>query len=155
MKFYNTFNRGGGRYTTQEWSAEEMFNFDLLSLCFILAIGCILSFLASAISLIVRLWGWEHDEKLTSVWGIAFATYFIFDYCKGWFVTSVLRMFEDKPTMESMLAFNISLLITHVVLLIFGDTVYFNSKEESRKITLTIVTAVFLGITYLITKSFI
>ena len=151
MKFYNTFKRRNGNYVTQEWSAEEMFNYDLLTFVFILIIGCILTVLSSAVCLFVKLYDYEEDQKAPSIWGIIFSLYFIIDYWRGWLVTFILKLFENAGTMKFMLMVNIALLITHVLLLIFGDTVFYNVEGESeRKYTIIIYTVITLGISYFI-----
>ncbi len=151
MRFYNTFKRGNGDLITQEWSAKEVFDYDLLKFCFIAAVGSILVVLASGICLLARIWDYEEDEKQPSFYGIAFAFYFMLDYHFGWFLTFILKMFEDAHALKLMATCNLALLLTHILLLIFGDTLFFNIEdEEARKPVLVIYTIVTLVLTYLV-----
>lgn len=156
MKWYNSFKRSDGTYTTQEWSAEDMVNYDIMSLVVICVVGSILTVLSSAVCLIARLYDYEENEKAPSFWGIFFALYFIIDYWRGWAVTFILGIFEDAATIKIIALWNLAMLITHILLLIFGDTIYFNIKaERDRKSILVIFTILALGISYLIATSII
>ena len=143
MRWYNSFKRSDGSYTTQEWSAEDMVNYDIMSLVVICIVGSILTVLSSTVCLIARLYDYEENEKAPSFWGIFFALYFIIDYTNGWPVTFILNMIEDAATIKLIAVCNIAVLITHILLLVFGDTIYFNIKVESNRKSSLIVFTVF------------
>ena len=149
MKFYNTFKRKDGNYVTQEWSGEDVFNYDILQLCFILIIGSLLSVLSSTVCLIVKLYDYEEDQKAPSIFGIIFSGYFVLDYYLGWPISFILKLIEPTNTVMTMVNYNASILIVHILLLIFGDTIYYNTNTNKRQtlIFTTIVTAI---ITYFI-----
>ena len=130
MRFFETFKRKNGNYVTQEWSGEEMLNYDILKLAFMLVIGSILTVLSSAVCLFVKLYDYEENQKAPSIFGIIFSLYFLIDYKQGWIVSFILRFFEDENWMRFIFACNLSLLITHILLLIFGDTIFYKNKGE-------------------------
>ncbi len=136
MKYFNTFKRGNGSYVTQEWTADEMFNFEFIKCCVIAIFFSFISVIVSAICLFVRLWDYEEDEKGPSYVGIISAGYFLIDYWRGWIVTWIIRLFEDAATIKIMVILNATMLISHLILLIFGDTIYFNTNERTRYTTL-------------------
>lgn len=151
MKFYNTFKRSNGRYTTQEWSAEEMFNYDIMKFCIIAVLGTLLSVLTSGICLLIRLYEYEENEKAPNIWGGIVALYLLIDYWRGWFITFVLNIIEDTETIKLMMVCNFAILITHILILIFGDTVFYNIEEEvERKYTLVIYSVVSLVLFYFV-----
>ena len=105
------------------------------------------------------------------------------DYCFGWPITFILKLFEDTHTLKLMVAWNCAFLITHIVLLLCGPTLYYNLKDTQekdlnelvieekldyldqqnlanedtsvRKYKLIIATSVLLGISFIISRIFI
>lgn len=149
MKFYNTFKRNNGNYVTQEWSGEDVFNYDIIQFFFITLIGSLLSVISSAICLIVKLYDYEEDQKAPSIFGIIFSLYFVLDYYFGWVITFLLKLIESDVIVANMCAWNIAMLITHVLLLIFGDTIYYNTKINRKRVLVTSVILI-TSITYII-----
>jgi hypothetical protein len=152
MKWIRTFKKGDG-FISQEWSADEMFTFDMLKYLVLGVFISILSALASGLCLLVRLYDYEEGELAPNMVGIGVGLYFVIDYCLKWPVTFILRLFEDDPTMKFMAACNLSILITHVLLVLFGDSIYFGEADESiRKPKLIIITAITLGVSYFLSR---
>ena len=94
MQFFNTFKRRNGSYSTVEFSAQEMLNFDILRLGFIAVLFSFLSVLLSGACLLYRLWDYDTDDKSPSFIGIVTATYFLIDYHKAWLVSFILGIFN-------------------------------------------------------------
>ena len=157
MKYYNTFKRSNGSYVTQEWSAQEMMDYDILAFVFKLFIGALLSSMASAFCLVARLWDYEEDEKQPSLFGILCALYFIIDYHNQWVIYTILTLIEDAHTIKVMATWNTALLPTHILLLIFGDTLFFNLKNglNDKKFLLSLACGVTLAISYFIATYFV
>jgi len=149
MKFYNTFKRNNGNYVTQEWSGDDVFTYDILQFCFLTIFGSLLSVISSTICLFVRLYDYEEDQKAPSIFGVIFSLYFVLDYCFGWPITFILKLFESQTIINNMFAWNVGMLLTHIVLLIFGDTIYYNTKKD-RKAILTIAIIFVFIISYFI-----
>ncbi len=149
MRFYNTFARSNNNFVTQEWSADEMFSFEFIKYCIYGVLLSFISAIASAVCLIARLWDYDEDEKVPSFVGIITALYFLIDYSRGWIVTWILAIVEDAATIKTMAVWNLAMLITHILVLIFGDTIYFNVENEaSRKPTLVCCVIFIIVIAY-------
>ena len=134
MKFYNSFKRSNGSIQTQEFSAEEMLNFQIFKLAMFLIVGSLFAVLVSPITLIFRLFNYDKDEKLPSLIGIVSSLYLMVDYSTNFIVITVLRVVEqgDEKVISTIMACNLVFLIAHVFVLIFGDTIYFNAKEKQK-----------------------
>lgn len=156
MRFYNTFKKDNGNYSTQEWSSDEEFNYGFIKF---IVIGLIVSFvsaIASVICIIARIWDYEENEKKINYIGVFTAMYFIFDIKNGWVINWVLNIFLNPETIKGLFIWNVSLLATHILLLIFGDTVFYNiNNEENRKPLLFIITLFGLILSFFIVKAFI
>ena len=120
MKFINTFRQRDGSYQSTEWTANEVFNLGFIKCVFIGVALSFLSIIASAICLFTRLWDYEENEKQPSFVGIITAFYFICDYSFGWFVTWLIEMCGYGYNLSNMVCLNVALLITHILLLVFG-----------------------------------
>jgi len=150
MKWFKTFTTKDG-FITQEWSADEMFTFDMLKYIFFGILLSILSSLASGICLAVRLYDYEEGELAPNVVGIGIGTYFLLDYCFGWPVQFILRLFEDAQTMKIIASSNLAILVAHVVMVLFGNRIYNSIKNaETRKQTFIIYTILFVGLVFFI-----
>ncbi len=157
MKWYNTFRRGNGTYTTMEWSAQQMLDFTILKYAVIAIVSSFLSVLVSGLCLLYRLWDYDTDDKSPSFIGIVSSLYFLIDYYNGWIVSFILWIFNSESTMRNLVQLNAVCLITHVLVLIFGDTIYFNTQGEPavKKRILLAFTAICLIVSYLITIPFV
>ncbi len=154
MKYFNSWKRGDG-FVTQEWTADEMFNFEFIKYIIFGVLISFLSVIASAICLVVRIFDYDNDEKAPSYIGIATSLYFLIDYANGWFITWLIKMLGYGYNLKIMATFNLTMLLIHVFILILGDTIYFNAVESVRKRNLIIYTGFAVIIFYNISKYFI
>ena len=95
-------------------------------------------------------------KKTPSFIGIVVSLYLLIDHANDWLITTILRVVElgDEKTINTIMVFNLMFLITHIVLIIFGDTIYFNVKDTSiRKQTLIIYTVFCLGASFIVSNS--
>lgn len=153
-KFYNSFKRNDGGWETQEWSASEMFDYYFIKY---ILIGVALSFLSAVVSgilLLVRLFDYDNDEKAPTFIGIGTSLYFVIDYANGWIISWVIKSLNYASELRLMAIWNLTMLLTHVFILVLGDTIYFNAKETERKRTLFIYTGFVVVILYNISKCF-
>ena len=158
MKFLNTFKQRDGSYQTTEWKANEVFNLGFVK-CIIIGVALgFISIIASAICLVARLWDYEENEKQSSFIGIITALYFICDYWRGWFVTWLIDICGYSYNLGNMVCLNVALLVTHILLLIFGDTFFYGLEDDAetdKNYYLGIMCVISMVVTFLITKIFI
>jgi|ERR1035437_10069604 hypothetical protein len=154
MQYFNTFKRGDG-LVTQEWTADEMFNFEFVKYVIFGVLISFLSVIASSICLVVRLFDYDNDEKAPSFVGIVTSLYFLIDYVNGWFVTWLMKILGYGYNLKLFACVNLTMLLVHVFILVLGDTIYFNAEESIRKRSLIIYTGFAIVIAYNVSKCFI
>lgn len=138
MKFYNTFKGRDGSYRTTEFSANDMFNIDIIVLLIYGALGTLLSTFASGILILVTLHDFEDERAKPSIWGALISIYFLLDVTHHWIMWVFLRLiYGFKEEGDYWITFfthiNISFLVTHIVLIVLGGTFYFNGPRETAK----------------------
>jgi len=156
MKFYNTFKKGDGSYRTYEFSAEEMLNLDIITFVIVGSICALLSTIASAVLIIVTLHDYEREGIKPSIWGSFIGLYFLIDMYNHWILWIFLRILEGEYWLNIFYNLNIAYFVTHLFLVIFGATVYYNVEDPSqRKTKLVMATAfVFFGTLLMIREFF-
>lgn len=60
----------------------------------------------------------------SNIVGILYSVYMIIDIKKGWLLSVFLNFFYTEKDHEMIIAFNISTIITHTILLIFGEELF-------------------------------
>ncbi len=155
MKFYNTFKKGDGSYRTYEFSAEEMLNLDIITFLIVGSICALLSTIASAILIFVTLHDYEDEGIKPSIWGGLIGLYFLIDIYNHWLIWIFLRLFESEKWIAIIYNLNIAYFVTHLFLIIFGATVYYNVEDANkRKGTLITRTCGVFFLTLLIIHTF-
>lgn len=154
LKFFNTFKRGDG-FVTQEWTATEMFDYELIKYVFIGVLVSFVSVILSGVLLVIRLFDYNNDEKAPSFIGIGASLYFLIDYYNGWFVTWLMKMLGYGYNLKAMAIWNLTMLLAHILLLVIGDTIYFNTEEPQRQKTIFIYAGFAVVVLYNISKCLI
>jgi hypothetical protein len=60
----------------------------------------------------------------SNIIGILYSVYLIIDIKKEWLLSIFLNFFYQKPDHEMIIHFNISTIVTHTILLIFGEELF-------------------------------
>lgn len=156
MKYYKSEKSNTGGFLTTEWTANEMFGANMIEFIIRLAIFAGLSLIASFGLLIVRLYDYEENEKGSSIWGIIISSYFIVDMHYHLVLHFLFTIFTslDIPFWSRI---NISILVAHVLLLVFGDTIFYGIDEDdrSRKIYMGLMLIGSIILSYMVAWIFI
>jgi hypothetical protein len=146
MKFYNTFKSFGG-YTTVEWSSDEMFNYQMIIGLIFAYILSILSIIASGICIFLTLADIERQGVKTSIYGALMSGYYLLDVYNDWILNSILKLFLSDQWYHISLNLNIIYFVTHIFLLLFSATIYYNtsiaSQRKTKLVTYTVYVFVF------------
>ena len=153
-KIVVTRSRGGsgGGYISEIFSLDTWANINGF---FALLIFIMFVFIEPCVSgIILVLYCLEIGELVTpissNIIGILYSGYLIFDIKKEWILSFFLKLFYEKTDNEIIIDFNVAAIITHVILLIFGDEL-FNRFNQSR-FSLFIFIAIVTGVSFLFIK---
>ena len=92
-----------------------------------------------------------HTPIKTNIFGILYSGYLILDIKKEWLLSIFLHFFYKKEEFGMIINFNISAIIAHGVLCVFGEDIY-KGVGESRFL-LFLVSAALLGFPFLLINS--
>jgi hypothetical protein len=154
MANYKTFKTWDGAYTSFEWSDNAIAGLSLTHVAFFLIMSALLSVVISPFFIFVTLYSIINDEDDGKFWasfiGFVFSVLICLDLHYH-FILNVLYIFlfgEKRVLLFYVL--NLSYIVTHLFLMIFGPSVYLNSREHKRDNNIIVSTLVVLIVSFLV-----
>ena len=139
---FSSTNSDGTKISTEEYDFNTFAQLEMLSWgtklilgMLILGVGMLLTSIASSVILVIALYNFNGRLKIPHVLGIILSGYFLIDAYNGWLALVLLNSFVNESTINFLIALNVGVLVTHIVLLIFGWNIalYLRKKEDAQE----------------------
>ena len=149
MKYYSTYKSFTGGYTTVEWSAEEMFSYQMIIMIIISYILAVFSVVAAGFLIFLTIIDADKEGIKPSIWGAMISGIILLDNYFGFILTAAQRIFLGDEMYTLTHTLNLTYFVVHLFLIFLGPSLYHNVKEETSKKPMLFIYTLVFGLIFL------